>query len=266
MYSCTSRCSSFQVKNKFRLQRTVSRGVTRRQVILVPTDTMGGVPSRIWKAWGKHSFAKHQCYLEVGSLLWQERSVATGRRKIAVLVFTWGYLTSNYLTAWASSGWKDHIECAWAAASCWTKEHPFGPTTRDFARQGTSWSKRVPGKCLDCQRQLVDPCSQKMAPLPSERVSSSPAFTHVGIDFSGPLFVLWGPTSTKAYICIFASASFRMTHLDLSTNEFFWTLIRIISRRGLCSTIWSDNAKMFKSADRKIQQLFTQESSADRPL
>ena len=47
MYSCTSRCSSFQVKNKFRLQRTVSRGVTRRQVILVPTDTMGGVPSRI---------------------------------------------------------------------------------------------------------------------------------------------------------------------------------------------------------------------------
>ena len=57
----------------------------RRQVILVTTDTMGGAPSRVWKAGEKHSFAKHQCYLEVGSLLWQERSVATGRRKIAVL-------------------------------------------------------------------------------------------------------------------------------------------------------------------------------------
>ena len=34
--------------------------------------------------------------------------------------------------------------------------------------------KRVLGKCLVCQRQRVGPCSQKMAPLPSERVSLSP--------------------------------------------------------------------------------------------
>ena len=130
--------------------------------------------------------------------------------------------------------------------------------------------KRVPGKYLVCQRQRVGPCSQKVAPLPSERVLSSLAFSHVRIDFAGPLFVLGGPTSTKAYICIFASASSRMTHLELtidfSTNEFFQTLIRMINRSGLCSTIWSDSAKMFKSADRKIQQLFTQESSADRRL
>ena len=107
------------------------------------------------------------------------------------------------------------------------------------------------------QRQRIGPCSQKMAPLPSEKVSSSPAFTHVGIDFAGPLFVLGGPTSTEACICILVCASSRMTHLeptiDLSTNEFFQTLIRMISRRGLRSTIWSDNAKMFKSADPKIQ-------------
>ena len=93
--------------------------------------------------------------------------------------------------------------------------------------------KRVPRKCLVCQRQRVGPCSQKMTPLQSERVSSSPAFTHVGIDFAGPLFVLGGPTSTKAYICIFACASSRMTYLeltiDLSTNEFFQTLIRMTS-------------------------------------
>ena len=38
----------------------------------------------------------------------------------------------------------------------------------------------------------------------------------------------------------------------------------MISRRGLCKSIWSDNAKTFKSADRQLQQLFTQESSADR--
>ena len=51
-----------------------------------------------------------------------------------------------------------------------------------------------------------------------------------------------------------------MTHRevtnDLSANEFFHALIRMISRRGPCGTIWSDNAKTFKSADREIQQLF----------
>ena len=31
--------------------------------------------------------------------------------------------------------------------------------------------KRVLGKCLVCQRQRVGPCSQKMAPLPSERAN-----------------------------------------------------------------------------------------------
>ena len=130
--------------------------------------------------------------------------------------------------------------------------------------------KRVLGKCLVCQRQRVGPCSQKMAPLPSERVSLSPAFAHVGIDFAWPLFVRGSASSAKAYICIFTCASSRMIHLeltgDLSTNEFFQAFIRMISRRGLCSTIWSDNAKTFKRADHEIQQLFTQGSSVNKQL
>ena len=67
--------------------------------------------------------------------------------------------------------------------------------------------KRNLGKCLVCQHQRVGPCSQKMAPLPSERVSLSPVFTHVGIDFAGPLFVRGSASSVKAYICIFTCAS-----------------------------------------------------------
>ena len=66
---CTSRRSSFRVKKKFRFQRTVSREVTRRQDILVPTDTMGGVPSRVWKAERKPSLPKTSAIFEVGSLL-----------------------------------------------------------------------------------------------------------------------------------------------------------------------------------------------------
>ena len=66
------------------------------------------------------------------------------------------------------------------------------------------------------------------------------------------------------HLCLF------LTHLeltsDLSTNKFFQEFIRMISRRGLCSTIWSDNAKTFKHADRKIQQLFTKGSPVNKEL
>ena len=55
-----------------------------------------------------------------------------------------------------------------------------------------------------------------------------------------------------------------MSTSDLTTNELFQALIRMISRRGLCKTIWSDNAKTFKSADRQLQQLFTRRHKIDQ--
>ena len=66
-----------------------------------------------------------------------------------------------------------------------------GPeSTLSFLRQanwltkGRREVKRVLGKCLICQRQRVGSRSQKVAPLLSETVSSSSAFTHVGVDFA----------------------------------------------------------------------------------
>ena len=109
-----------------------------------------------------------------------------------------------------------------------------------------------------------------MAPLPSERVLFSPPFTHVGIDFAGPLYVQGNSGPHKSYVCIFTCASSRMVHLeltsDLSTNAFLQALNRMISRRGLCNTIWSDNAKAFKSADRQIRKLYKSQSpDSDQP-
>ena len=115
-------------------------------------------------------------------------------------------------------------------------------------------------KCLVCQTQRVGPSSQKMAPLPSERVQFPPPFTHVGIHFAGPLYVQGNPSPHKSYVCIFTCASSRMVHLeltsDLSTNVFLQAFNAMISRRGLCSTIWSDNTKTFKCADRQIRKLY----------
>jgi len=93
----------------------------------------------------------------------------------------------------------------------------------------------------------------------------SPPFSHVGIDFAGPLYVQGSPSPHKSYVCIFTCASSRMVHLELtssqSTNEFLQAFNRMISRRGICSTVWSDNAKTFKCADRKIRRLYKSQSS-----
>ena len=50
------------------------------QVELVPADTDRRVPSGVWTAKGEPSPTKYQCYIEVGSLLRRERSIAAGRR------------------------------------------------------------------------------------------------------------------------------------------------------------------------------------------
>ena len=98
-----------------------------------------------------------------------------------------------------------------------------------------------------------------MGPLPEERVSCSPAFAYVGTDFAGPLYVKEGSTIQKVYLCLFTCPSSRMIHLELThsltTDEFLQAFSRMTSRRGLCHTVWCDNAKTFKAASKEIQKL-----------
>ena len=109
--------------------------------------------------------------------------------------------------------------------------------------------KRVINRCITCQRQRKSCSTQKMGQLPHERVSFSPPFTHRD------------NTVKKTYLCIFRCASSRMVHLeltkDMSTSEFLQVFNRMIGRRGLCETMWSDNAQTFKSAERKIRKLYS---------
>ena len=73
-------------------------------------------------------------------------------------------------------------------------------------------------KCLKCEGL---PYSVSTTPdLPVERVSDDPPFTHLGIDFAGPLYIQTHNSSdeNKAYICLFTCASTRaiyLTHLQL---------------------------------------------------
>ena len=85
--------------------------------------------------------------------------------------------------------------------------------------------------------------------------------SHTGIDFAGPLFIRKEnprETTCKAYICLFTCASTRGIHLELTTrlnvDAFFLAFCRFAARRGLPSTIRTDNAKTFKRAAKELQR------------
>ena len=88
-------------------------------------------------------------------------------------------------------------------------------------------------------------------PLPPLCVSDDAAFSQIGIDFAGPLYVrnMYGneKQSYKCYIVLFSCASTRATHLELTADlqgtSLLHALKRFIGRRGIPSRILSDNGK-----------------------
>ena len=110
--------------------------------------------------------------------------------------------------------------------------------------------------------------AQKMASLPDFRCTQSPPFTHVGIDFAGPLFVKEKPdgTKTKCWIVLFTCVVTRAIHLalvnSLSTEAFLAALNRFTSRRGMPTNIYCDNAKTFIRAEKELQTLYRSATSA----
>ncbi|KRX59205.1 hypothetical protein T09_10991 [Trichinella sp. T9] len=120
------------------------------------------------------------------------------------------------------------------------------------------------------QNKILDHQSQKRSKednpfIPADRVTESPPFSHTGVDFAGPLFVLpegqgRNARVNKAYVCIFTCMTTRAVHLELlreqTTDNFLQGLRRFISRRGRPRVIQSENFRSFKLADKFIRCLF----------
>ena len=133
---------------------------------------------------------------------------------------------------------------------------------RFWILRGREAVKRVLKKCVICLRINGMPYKSQSTPdLPSERVSEDPPFTHVGLDFAGPLNIVneHANGSSKVYVCLFTCASTRAIHLELcrslDVQEFLLAFRRFASRRGLPATITSDNAKTFKSSSKEIRRI-----------
>ena len=122
--------------------------------------------------------------------------------------------------------------------------------------------KKVISKCV-VRRKLEGKAysTPRSAALPEFRVTETPAFSKVGVDFAGSLYVKERTTTMKkVYIALFSCCVTRAIHLelveDLSTGAFIRALRRFAGRRGAPVLIISDNAKTFKAADKTLKKLF----------
>ena len=117
--------------------------------------------------------------------------------------------------------------------------------------------KSVLYNCRVCKRFNAKAGQVITAPLPSDRIERSNAFEVCGIDFFGPLYLKDG---SKSYALLITCAVTRGIHLELVSNLTTECLIlalkRFFARRGICKTIYSDNAKTFKRAEKELKQLY----------
>ena len=139
---------------------------------------------------------------------------------------------------------------------------------RYWVLRGRATVKKVIRRCVVCRRYEASPCKPShFADLPSHRVSDDPPFTHIRLDFAGPLYVketrrslqTSDSDSNKVYVCLFTCASTRAVHLELTrgltVQYFLLAFRRFASRRGLPATIQSDNAKTFQSSSKEIRKI-----------
>jgi len=104
-----------------------------------------------------------------------------------------------------------------------------------------------------------------MGSLPEFRLKPNRAFLKIGVDFGGPFTTKSEksrkPQMQKSYICLFVCLSTKAVHLELvsslSTDAFLAALDRFVSRRGLCTEIYSDHGSNFVGGNRELKELYS---------
>ena len=121
--------------------------------------------------------------------------------------------------------------------------------------------QRMIRQCTTCRRFMEKAEAPRMVNLPTERITPSRPFTRTGLDFAGPLLIKspMSKATQKAYIFIFVCFSTKAIHIELvsalTTSACIAGLKRFVSRRGLPSTIYSDNGTNFIGAGNELTEL-----------
>ncbi|XP_076299888.1 uncharacterized protein LOC143218544 [Lasioglossum baleicum] len=117
-------------------------------------------------------------------------------------------------------------------------------------------------RCVRCVYERAEVPTQLMGQLPTPR--SIKTFDHTGVDYAGPLSIRASAgrviATRKAYIAVFVFLATRAIHLelaaDLTTEAFFRAFARFVSRRGMPSTVYSDNGTTFVGADSELARSY----------
>ncbi|GFV14015.1 integrase catalytic domain-containing protein [Trichonephila clavipes] len=128
---------------------------------------------------------------------------------------------------------------------------------------GRNTARQIVQNCVVCFKSKPKNLEQIMGNLPRERITPSPPFTHVGIDFAGPFYIKYkGQRKSiyhKCYVAIFICFTTKAIHTEvvteLTTEAMIATIKQFFSRRGKSTSICTDNATNFIGASRELQRL-----------
>ena len=121
-----------------------------------------------------------------------------------------------------------------------------------------SAARRVIRKCIPCQKMNNLPYrNPNMSDLPETRVVRTRPFEHIGIDYFAPLTARCHNEIIQAYGIVLTCATTRLVHLeivkDTTTNGLLLALRRFFARRGVPTTITSDNAPNFTLGEQMLR-------------
>ena len=110
-------------------------------------------------------------------------------------------------------------------------------------------------KCPQCARFNSRQRQLQMGDLPQEGISPSTPFSHIGLDYCGPITT----KTVKTYVANFICSSTKAVHLEpansLTNEACISTLQRFFARRGLPSAIYSDNSRTFRGTHAELEIL-----------
>ncbi|KAM4012761.1 uncharacterized protein ACNLHF_004514 isoform 1-T3 [Anomaloglossus baeobatrachus] len=115
--------------------------------------------------------------------------------------------------------------------------------------------------CVHCRKARGKQLYQQMADLPTDRLSTEPPFTYVGLDVFGPWMVSTrrtrgGQANSKRWAVLFTCMSVRAVHIEvlesMDTSSLINVLRRFLAIRGPVKQLRSDRGSNFVGACREL--------------
>ncbi|XP_062558836.1 uncharacterized protein LOC134223668 [Armigeres subalbatus] len=123
--------------------------------------------------------------------------------------------------------------------------------------------KSVRNSCQVCKNLRARPQPPLMSDLPPARLAAySRPFSHMGVDYFGPITVSVGRRVEKRWGVLVTCLTTRAIHLEvahsLTADSCIMALRNVIARRGIPVAIYSDRGTNFVAANKELKAAFAQ--------